>query len=299
MNSEDIAKRSDSKSLSRSKSQGITARLYKVDNNVILYTVASSNHDKQYIVRIQLLDLTDNKLGSLKDALDGDIRISCTCPAFSFAGYKYITYKAGVGLDKETRAPDIRNPNKEGMACKHILAALEQMKSDYDRIYKLIESSPSNKKPVNIRQNKDSDEPTSQDLEIVNAFRSACSKLYDDFSKYVEDYTATTGKTPDPQKFTSSQFFKGPYSDNEFYKGPDPSQLLTNLSKPVLKSMQFKFIGKLNSLKNILKQMSLHGNGFNTALDDDVRALTKKLNATLTAKTESLINNIIFSLIGD
>lgn len=73
----DIVNKSDNRSKSKAAKQNIPARLYKVENNKILYTVKSSKGDKQYLVTIQLLDLTGNKLKSLRSALNGDIKISC------------------------------------------------------------------------------------------------------------------------------------------------------------------------------------------------------------------------------
>ena len=167
MNSNDIIRVSDDKSKHYASSQSISAKLYKVEGNTILYTVTSSTGKNQYLVSIQLLDLTGNKLRSLKAALNGSIKISCTCPRFLFYGLKYISYKKGVGINKEDRSPDITNPEKKGIACKHILVALNQMKSDYQTIYnKFKEQQPKGKdkpQPTDIKDNSKSDEPTELD----------------------------------------------------------------------------------------------------------------------------------------
>lgn len=78
----DIISQSDNRSKSRAAKQHLAARLYKVEGNTVIYTVDSSEHDKQYYVTIQLVDLTGNKLRSLKAAMNGNVRIHCTCPAF-------------------------------------------------------------------------------------------------------------------------------------------------------------------------------------------------------------------------
>ena len=280
MNNTDIKNKSDRKSLLRSLVQPIQAKLYKVEDNKIYYTVTSSEHNKQYLVTIQLLDLASNKLKSLQQALSGNLRISCTCPAFSFYGFKYISYKAGVGIEKETRSPDIRNPNKEGLACKHILLVLNQLKRDYSKIYNLYKDVPPDDTPKNLDDNASSNEPTEFDLKIIEDFQSACDKLY----KAYIDYKNTD---------TDETFIK-----SKFYDGTDPSKILLNLSKPVSKSLNIKFIGKCKTLNDIINLIETKGNSFNILLDSDIKALTRKLNSTIKEKTESLINNIILNIIG-
>lgn len=278
----DIINKSDSRSKERAMKQGLSAKLYKVENNSILYTVNSSTGDKQYLVTIVLLDLTGNKLRSLKSALSGNIKISCTCDAFLYQGYKFISYKSGVGINKETRSPDIRNPNKKGMACKHIIVALNQLKSDYTAIYNMIKSQvqiDSQTKKTSAKDNYKSTEPTEVDIDIVTDFKSACDKLYKDYTNYI--------------KSGSDE----PFIDSKFYDGTDPSSLLKNLSKPVLKSLSGKFIGKLSSLDNILNLIDQKKNGFNVLLDSDTQSLIKKLNSTIKFTTESIINDIILNLI--
>ena len=78
----DIILQSDKRSKNRAERQHLSARLYKVEGNTVVYTVDSSEHDKQYYVTIQLLGLTGNKLKSLKSAMNGDVKLHCTCPAF-------------------------------------------------------------------------------------------------------------------------------------------------------------------------------------------------------------------------
>ena len=285
MRPQDIFSRSDDGSKDKAKSQGLAARLYKVEDNKILYTVNSSEGDKQYLVTIQLLGLTGNKLKSLRSALSGDIRISCTCPAFLYHGFKYIMWKSQSGINKETRPPNKTNPEQKGAACKHILVALERLKSDYSSIYEMIKAQlPKGKdKPqsTDMKDNSESDEPTELDIKIVTDFKAACDKLYKDYNTY-----KTSGPTKDAL-----------FTDSKFFDKVDPSTMLNNLSKPVRKSLTNKFIGKLTSLQDILKLIDLKKNGFNVLLDSDVKSLIKKLNATTSEKTEALINDIILNLI--
>ena len=278
-----IIKRSDDRSKRRAERQHISARLYKVEDNKIIYTVDSSEHNKQYYVTIQLLGLTGNKLKSLKAAMNGDVRVHCTCSAFLFMGYKYITWKANVGINKEDRSPDITNPEKKGMACKHIIVALNQMKKDYHAIYnKFKEQMPKGNdkpQPSDIKNNSKSDEPTELDIKIVTDFKAACDKLYKDYTEFKKSNTEGAS-----------------FIDSDSYDGNDPSALLTNLSKPVAKSLSLKFVGKLKSLQDILKLIDQKNNGFNILLDSDIKGLIKKLNETIETKSEAFINDIILTL---
>ena len=276
----DIILQSDKRSKNRAERQHLSARLYKVEGNTVVYTVDSSEH-----VTIQLLGLTGNKLKSLKSAMNGDVKLHCTCPAFLYRGFKYISYKKGVGINKEDRAPDITNPERKGLACKHIIAALNQMKNDYKAIYdKFKEQQPKGSdkpQPTDINNNNKSNEPTELDIKIVTDFKAACDKLYKDYIEY-----KNSGPTKDAL-----------FTDSDFFDGVDPSSMLANLSKPVAKSLGVKFIGKLKSLQDILKLIDQKKNGFNILLDSDVKALIKKLNETIETANEAFINDIILTLI--
>lgn len=283
MNDTDIKNKSDKKSIRRSAKQHLDPKLYKVVDNNILYTVSSSNHDKRYIVTIQLLELTSDKLASLSDALNGNIKISCTCPGFLYRGYKYISYKANAGIEREDRSPDKTNPQKKGMACKHILAVLDRLKSDYNSIYSLFKESTKNdpkssNKPS--KDNKNSDSVTEHDLEIIDEFNKACTNLYKSYTEYLNgDHS---------EEFT----------DSDLYNGVNPSEMLSGLSKPAAKLLSScSFVSKLNTIDNILNYIEQKKNGFNVLLRSDISSLTRKLNSLLNTKVESIINNIILNII--
>lgn len=285
MRPDEIINKSDKRSVNRAHKQKLQAKLYKVEDNKILYTVKSSKDDQQYVITILLLNLTGNRLRSLKDAIKGDVKISCTCPAFLYQGYKYITSKRQVGINKETRPPTKTNPNQEGMACKHIIAALEQLKLDYTNIYNMIKASQPKETPAdrisNMKYNYKSTEPTDYDLSIAEDFQTACYIVYDDYMKFLKSNPS------EDEKFV----------DSKFYDGTDPSKYLTMFSKPVGKSISGKFISKCKSVDAILALIDQKKNGFNVMVDSDIKALTKKLNSVLKTSNESFINDMIFYLI--
>lgn len=283
MNASDIKNNSDKQSVNKSNNELLNAKFYKVEGNTILYTVSSSNRNKQYLVKIQLLDLSSNKLNSLESALAGNVKISCTCPGFLYQGYKYISYKKQVGIDKETRAPNITNPSQEGLACKHILVVLDKLKSDYSLIRNALKLNQSDTKqtPADIKNNKNSDNITEYDLKIIDDFNNECLKLYDEYMKYLSN--------KDADEFINSKL----------YSGTNPTSLLNNLSKQASKMIKPMFIGRLNSLENLLNYISNKRNSFLILLKSDIHSLTKKINSSLKATTEAIVNNIILNMFSE
>ena len=280
MNSKEVTNKSDIRSRIKSKKEQIKAKFYKVDGDTLLYTVNSSKKDKQYLVKIQLLDLSNNKLSSLKSALDGNLKISCTCPAFLYQGYKYISYKKRVGIDKETRAPNIKNPNQIGLACKHILVALEQIKSDYSLIYNNLKLSQTSASKTDNTTNN-SDESNEQDLKIIDDFKEECLKLYDEYTKYIASNDADD------------------FINSKLYSGINPTALLDNLSKQTSKMIKQKFDNKFDNLENLIKFIETRINSFKVLLKSGLSSITNKINYNLKSTTESIINNIILNLISE
>ena len=280
MQSSEIVRRSDNRSKNRARKQRLVAKLYKVEDNRVIYTVTSSQHDKQYLVNILLLNLTGNKLRSLQAALNGDLKISCSCDAFLYQGYKYISWKHNAGINRETRAPNKTNPAQKGMACKHILVALEQMKSDYKEIYNLFKAqSAKDIKPSN-KPSSSSDSITEDDVKNLDDFKNACDKLYKDYTDYDK----------------SDHDDSVPFAESDSYDGTDPSSILAKFSKPAQKYVNGTFFSKLSSLDNILNFINQKKNGFNILVRSSYTLLSKKFNSIISSKTESLINNIILSL---
>ena len=175
------------------------------------------------------------------------------------------------------------------MACKHILVALNTLKSDYNKIYQMIKSQipkgNDKQQQADIKNNHNSEIPTELDIEIVTNFKNACDRLYKDYTNFLNSDHLSGDK----------------FTDSKFYDKTDPSKILADLSKPVARSLSGKFIGKCKSLIDILKLIDQKKNGFNIMISSDVKALTNKLNSVINStdesyKFESVINNIILSL---
>lgn len=82
-------------------------------------------------------DLTTQE--KVRLALFGDVKVSCTCPAFKYFGYAYITTQLDAN-DKspEHREPTVRNPNLDGTLCKHAYVAVRSIGKIWKRIAKDI-----------------------------------------------------------------------------------------------------------------------------------------------------------------
>ena len=122
-----------SKSDLRSKTRAVKLsrpRFEKSTDNEMYFSVPSQfRPHKEHIVIISSPSITENTtVNDLKQIIrKEDIKIACSCEAFLYWGYKYISFKAQAGIDPETRAPNIRNPQQIGMACKHILSVLRML----------------------------------------------------------------------------------------------------------------------------------------------------------------------------
>lgn len=102
----------------------------KGSDGEVYFSVDSKTYPgKKHIVILASPDFTEDiTLNELKKVIKNvDIKVACSCEAFLYWGYKYITYKNKAGIDSETRAPVVRNPSQRGMLCKHIIAVLNML----------------------------------------------------------------------------------------------------------------------------------------------------------------------------
>lgn len=62
-----------------------------------------------------------NDLNKIRDAIKGDIKVMCDCPAFKWWGWQYIATQKGYKYGRpQTIYPTIRNPKLTGSVCKHL-----------------------------------------------------------------------------------------------------------------------------------------------------------------------------------
>jgi hypothetical protein len=126
----------------------------------IFFRTFSSEYPKNGIIyqqEIKLLDLPESlqlEGTSLRDkvrlAMNGDVAVRCTCPAFSFWGPAYILtqldagapgkIKYAVGKDGRTnevpepRFPGVRNPALRGTVCKHLDLVFEVVGAHWNSV---------------------------------------------------------------------------------------------------------------------------------------------------------------------
>lgn len=77
---------------------------------------------------VKLLDFREamtgrgkNDLNRVRDALKGDVKVACNCPAFKWWGWQYIATQDGFKYGPpQTIYPAVRNPGLTGSVCKHL-----------------------------------------------------------------------------------------------------------------------------------------------------------------------------------
>ena len=85
--------------------------------------------DKKYTIIVQLEGLDGDKVVAAGPGLDAVLRdakmkVYCNCPAFTYWGFAYKSFRYGYGVFPERRFPRIRNPRLRGYTCKHVRAVL-------------------------------------------------------------------------------------------------------------------------------------------------------------------------------
>lgn len=108
----------------------------------------TSDPPTTYLVKITLAeypDIADEEDLSVKEkvrlGIAGELKISCTCPAYLYFGYKYIlTQLDSNESDDENRFPKIKNPKLQGVMCKHCYTALSAFPFNWTSIAKDIQN---------------------------------------------------------------------------------------------------------------------------------------------------------------
>lgn len=66
----------------------------------------------------------------IRIALDGDIKVHCTCPDFRYGGFQYMGTQLGYSSKALEIPAPVRNPRDEGTVCKHLKFVLSRI-GDY------------------------------------------------------------------------------------------------------------------------------------------------------------------------
>lgn len=108
-------------------------QLIKVQGSTAFFETPSATGRGVYIQKIKFMDLKSylsNKHLRPRQAVqyaihEGDLHLTCNCPAFKFWGFQYIATKGEFAFGrKELRKPKIRNPKLRGSVCKHLYRIL-------------------------------------------------------------------------------------------------------------------------------------------------------------------------------
>lgn len=141
----------DVDSWTKSKSRLVRGAIYLgiTEDYTVFFRVPSVTADPptNYVVKIRLLDypeIADDDSLSVREkvrlAIAGDLKISCTCPAYLYFGYKYILTQLDTNeADDEHRFPRIKNPKLQGVMCKHCYAAIKAFPMKWTSIAKDIQ----------------------------------------------------------------------------------------------------------------------------------------------------------------
>lgn len=106
--------------------------IYYKDSELVFKTRSGTDRRIIWTQHLVLANVTPEAVLMAKDfktveemIKNTDLKISCDCQAFHYWGYKYMAWRRGYGLIKETRRPKVRNRNQEGFLCKHLYLVVQ------------------------------------------------------------------------------------------------------------------------------------------------------------------------------
>lgn len=137
LNADDILRDVDLGSSNRAGS--CTAQISNIDTSSgSIYTVCRcSNSRNVWEQLVQLFDFNyiipeeerefiepnwDKLKADYPELLNSALKVECNCPAFQYWGSHYILHQLDTALTPEDRFPEIRDPNLEHVACKHLVS---------------------------------------------------------------------------------------------------------------------------------------------------------------------------------
>lgn len=91
------------------------------------------------LVGAMTFDMTIDEIARIIE--DSDLEVACTCPAFLYWGFQYVTAIERAGYWVASLDPNIRNPQLKGGGCKHLHRILSEW-DDY--IYDIAREFPHN-----------------------------------------------------------------------------------------------------------------------------------------------------------
>jgi len=131
------------------------SQIFYKNKEVLFKTISGTDHKTIWTQRIVIFDINDvdisgRAINVSKEIRDSNLKVNCNCPAFLYWGYKYIAWRTGYGIEKETRRPKVRNPQQKGFVCKHLFQVMQvypfvashivkELKKEQDKLIKKAE----------------------------------------------------------------------------------------------------------------------------------------------------------------
>lgn len=103
---------------------------HTIDKTVIFHIGCHESWSSSMGHIVSVKFLVDLKKYQTEKPLNVDVKVKCTCPAFSFWGSDFVATQLGYGLDTdENREPLIRDPQNKNLICKHIAKTRLQLRN--------------------------------------------------------------------------------------------------------------------------------------------------------------------------
>lgn len=111
-------------------------KFQEIDGDTMVFRVPSRDFDENGITYTCLVKFDDWESTGSDVSLPaterarlllwaGNIRLHCTDPSFIYWGYQYILSVIDAAVYPEERQPNIRNPTRRGICCKHLMNVLK------------------------------------------------------------------------------------------------------------------------------------------------------------------------------
>ena len=108
----------------RDRAKGLSVRLTKTTKKDTLWHFQAGDREVA-------IEITPRFFGLVKDPKSVDIKVSCSCPFWTYQGPEYWAKQGGYlyGNPRGTASrPSIRDPKAHNKVCKHVVAAFEEVK---------------------------------------------------------------------------------------------------------------------------------------------------------------------------
>lgn len=100
----------------------------------------------------------------IRIALDGDVKVHCTCPDFRYGGFQYLGTQLGFSSKPLDIPAPVRNPGDEGTVCKHLRFLLSRIDDYVDDVAADFDRARDTKWYSTVRRTVESGVPTFEEF---------------------------------------------------------------------------------------------------------------------------------------